>query len=192
MMLNDFIIRVINALNESTIKYVIVGGVALILTGRTRTTIDLDLIIENRKDKVNRLIHALEQQNFDIDKQQLEYAMREKHNMSIFDKSSIMRIDLKIAYGEDDVYALNNSEVVYFKGIQIKIPTIEQILYSKLIYIGNIDDLSDADLIDITDIQDFIITFKSNKHNIDLKSLKNRIHEKGHGKTLDRILKLID
>lgn len=41
-----FVKRVISALNESKIDYVIVRGVAAIIYGRPRTTMDIDIIAD--------------------------------------------------------------------------------------------------------------------------------------------------
>ena len=93
----NFLFRVINILDEINLKYVIIGGVAAIIRGRVRTTNDLDLIVENRPDKLKLFFDALKSHQFDILDKQISYALKEEFNISIFDKKSILRIDLKIA-----------------------------------------------------------------------------------------------
>ncbi|MFQ6093315.1 MAG: DUF6036 family nucleotidyltransferase [bacterium] len=48
-------------LNEKKVKYVVVGGVALVLHGVIRMTVDLDLMIKMEEDNVARFISAMEE-----------------------------------------------------------------------------------------------------------------------------------
>jgi hypothetical protein len=44
--------RVLKALNEADVRYLVVGGVAVVLHGHLRTTADLDLAVELERDNV--------------------------------------------------------------------------------------------------------------------------------------------
>jgi predicted nucleotidyltransferase len=50
---------VLSALNGAGVRYLIVGGVAVVLHGHLRTTADLDLVVELKKDNVTRAVEAL-------------------------------------------------------------------------------------------------------------------------------------
>lgn len=50
---------ILDALNQARVRYLIVGGVAVVLHGHLRTTADLDLIINLERDNVLRAMHAL-------------------------------------------------------------------------------------------------------------------------------------
>jgi len=52
--------RVLGALNAADVRYVVVGGVAVVLHGYLRTTADLDLVIQLDSENVRRAIRALE------------------------------------------------------------------------------------------------------------------------------------
>ncbi len=50
---------VFEALNRSGVRYLVVGGVAVVLHGHLRTTQDLDLVIQLEPDNVRRAFEAL-------------------------------------------------------------------------------------------------------------------------------------
>lgn len=52
--------RVLERLNEEQVRYLVVGGVAVVLHGYLRTTADLDLVIDLREENVRRALRALE------------------------------------------------------------------------------------------------------------------------------------
>ena len=48
--------RVLAALNAAEVRYLVVGGVAVVLHGYLRTTADLDLVVELETDNVLRAV----------------------------------------------------------------------------------------------------------------------------------------
>jgi hypothetical protein len=55
---------VLEALNDADVRYLIVGGVAVVLHGYLRTTGDLDLVVELTPDNLDRALRALEASGF--------------------------------------------------------------------------------------------------------------------------------
>ena len=51
-------------LNEAGVRYLVVGGVAVVLHGYLRTTDDLDLVIDLENDNVRRAVEALDAAGF--------------------------------------------------------------------------------------------------------------------------------
>jgi len=51
--------QVLAALNAEKVRYLVVGGVAVVLHGHLRTTADLDLVVELAPDNARRAISAL-------------------------------------------------------------------------------------------------------------------------------------
>ena len=51
--------RVLDALNAAGVRYLVVGGVAVVLHGHLRTTADLDLVVQLDRDNVLRAMRAL-------------------------------------------------------------------------------------------------------------------------------------
>ncbi|NOZ93432.1 MAG: hypothetical protein GXP47_01670 [Acidobacteria bacterium] len=56
--------RVFRALDRAGVRYLVVGGVAVVLHGYLRTTADLDLVIGLEPENVARAVGALEQAGF--------------------------------------------------------------------------------------------------------------------------------
>lgn len=50
---------VVKALGDAGVRYLIVGGVAVVLHGYLRTTLDLDLVIQLERDNLGRALKAL-------------------------------------------------------------------------------------------------------------------------------------
>lgn len=48
------------ALNDAGVKYVVVGGLATVLHGYLRLTVDVDLVVDLAPEEVTRAVHALE------------------------------------------------------------------------------------------------------------------------------------
>lgn len=58
------IARVCAALGEENVRYIIVGGVAVVMHGHLRTTADLDLVVQLTPDNAARAIVALQQLDY--------------------------------------------------------------------------------------------------------------------------------
>jgi hypothetical protein len=55
---------VLAALNEARVRFLVVGGVAVVLHGRLRVTADLDLVVQLERGNVERAMSALERIDF--------------------------------------------------------------------------------------------------------------------------------
>ena len=51
--------RVLSALNQAGVRYLVVGGIAVVLHGFLRTTRDLDLVIQLEADNLRRALQSL-------------------------------------------------------------------------------------------------------------------------------------
>ena len=183
-----FITRIIKTLNQLKIKYVVVGGVAAIIKGRIRSTTALDIIVERDLDKLNRFFDLLAKNEFEVLREQINYALDEGYIISIFDKKSFMRLDLKIAKTSDEQDVLEQAQIEEYAGLKIRIASIEQILYGKILFIGVIDDLRDEELLEINDISDFLILYNQYKSEIDHTWLMEKIRQKNLLTTYKRLI----
>lgn len=50
---------VFTILNEKNVRYVVIGGIALVLHGVLRMTVDLDLIIDLEEGNIDRFLSAM-------------------------------------------------------------------------------------------------------------------------------------
>lgn len=183
-----FLTRIIKNLTQVKINYVVVGGIAAIIKGRLRSTTGIDIVIESDLDKLNRFFDLLAKNEFDILREQINYALNEGHSISIFDKKSFMRIDLKIAKTSDEQDVLEQANIEEYAGLKIRIASIEQILYGKILYIGSIKDLSDEELLEFNDISDFLVLYNQYKSEINDKWLMEKIRQKNLFPTYKRLI----
>jgi hypothetical protein len=51
--------RLVDSLNQAGVRYLVVGGLAVIAHGHTRLTMDIDLVIELDGENIKRAIDAL-------------------------------------------------------------------------------------------------------------------------------------
>ncbi len=51
-------------LNEKNIRYLIIGGFAVVLSGYTRLTVDLDLLVDFKDDNLEKCVSTLQEQGY--------------------------------------------------------------------------------------------------------------------------------
>ncbi|MEM8963651.1 MAG: DUF6036 family nucleotidyltransferase, partial [Acidobacteriota bacterium] len=59
-MLRGEIEQVLTALNQAEVLYLVVGGLAVVLHGHLRTTMDLDLVVRLQEENLGRALDALQ------------------------------------------------------------------------------------------------------------------------------------
>jgi hypothetical protein len=138
--LEEFIKVVINCLAKSNIKYVIVGGLAAILYGRPRTTIDVDIIIDyTSDDEIEQLETILRENGFSLQQNEIVDALKEQSHCSIFLADCVFRIDLQGLYSSIDKRALDNRVSMRIFNEKTYIEKIEDVIIGKLVYGSPID-----------------------------------------------------
>ena len=119
---------------------------------------------------------------------QFKIAYQERTNISIFDKKSFLRLDIKVADKLREHDVLNNAVLEKILGKELYVASLEYVLIGKIIYMGLIDDIPDSELLEYQDIVDFLTLFHANKEKINLEIINNKIKEIGLETTLNRLL----
>lgn len=196
--MKDFFQKIIKVLEDNNIEYVIVGGIAAIIRGSARTTSDIDVIIAPQlstgekyfePEFANFFIQIFRKAGFDVPENQLRIAFKEKSNLSLFGNTSIIRLDIKVATSSDEYEVLHTAEIEYISSLKFKIATVEQILYGKILYLGDVSDLKDEELLDFNDTKDFINVY-NNAEEIDKFWLERKAKDRNLIKTYRRLLRL--
>jgi len=172
------------------LRYVIVGGIAVIHYGHVRATQDINIIIEDDYSKISQFIGLLKTYEFDVLENQFKLAYQEKTNISIFDKNSFLRLDIKVADKKREHEVLNHAKKEKILGKDLFIAPLEYVLIGKLIFMGLIDDIPYSELLEYQDVVDFLTLFHANKETIDLTFLNNKAKQIGLKTTLDRLFSL--
>ncbi len=171
MSFENFIKKAIRALNESKLRYAIIGGIAAIFYGRPRTTLDLDIVILLKKEKIEDLCKSLMKHGFEVEKKDIEEAFQKKIHTSIFFKGSPYRIDLKGVYSSLDKASISKRKKVKIFGEKAWIERAEDVIVAKLVY-GSEQDLNDAKAILLNQKLNKKYLFKRAKEENVFKKLK--------------------
>jgi hypothetical protein len=130
-------------LNRLGFDYALVGGVAVSGWGVTRTTTDVDVIIDLREKDVDRLAAEFAKSGFSVTAADIYAALKEQTHFTVFDNHSSYRIDAKGAYGEAARETLMSRKAFVLEGVKSFLASPEDTIANKLLY-GSEQDLQDA------------------------------------------------
>lgn len=186
--IEDILSRLEKVFKSVKLKHVIVGGIAVIHYGHVRGTQDIDIIIEDDNSKFPQFLNLLKSFDFDVLDNQFYLGYQENTQVSIFDKKSYLRLDVKVAHKSRELEVLNNAIQQKLMGHDLCIAPLEYVLLGKIMYMGKIDDIPDSELLEYQDIFDFLTIFHLNKNKINMKFLSKKVEEIGLNSTFKRLL----
>jgi len=127
------LLKICKNFNEYEVKYVIVGGIAIILHGFERKTMDVDIIIVPSKENVIKIISALKNEIPEIAELQIEDIQKYltvKVVGKILGKET--EIDLiREMWGVNYIKAQKNQEIQQIHGVKIPIANIDTLIEMK-------------------------------------------------------------
>jgi hypothetical protein len=129
-------------LNDKKIPYVIVGGISVIAWGRSRTTDDIDIILDHRLLNIEDFVTYLTLNNFFADLDDFQ-GFESKDHCTIFFKDGLFRIDIIGIYNQDNQTSVDNAVLIEFYNIKIKIDNPESLIAHKLVFNSD-QDIEDA------------------------------------------------
>jgi hypothetical protein len=112
--------RVFEALNQKNVRYLVAGGVAVVLHGYLRTTADLDLVVQLDEDNLRRALSALDSLGYrprapvraeDFAERSIREAWIRDKNLQVFSmwskESPALEVDLFVEepFDFDEAYA---------------------------------------------------------------------------------------
>lgn len=130
-------------LNGKNIRYAVVGGAAVNVWGRPRTTRDVDLIFLLEKEGVADFVSFLNSKGFTASEKDIDAAEREHGHFSVFDSESDYIIDAKIAYGAYDIDSIATRRLVKVGEMDLFVSSPESLILNKLRF-GSEQDFADA------------------------------------------------
>ena len=168
--------RLVKYFDSRKIPYVVVGGVSVFVLGRSRLTMDIDIILDHTKLDRNDFVTHLKNQNFDISLADLE-GFDLKEHCTIFYKTGMFRIDLKGVYTPSEKESIDMAIDGVYNNIQIKINHPINVILYKLKF-GSEQDYEDA-----------LAVFIRNKERIDIELLEKKASKMKIMEELDSFLK---
>jgi hypothetical protein len=142
--MNEILKLVCTFLNEEGVVYVVVGGLAVLFYGIPRTTMDIDIIIAMDMPKVKRFVEILKENDFFADEEDIKVAFEEESHATIEDKTSMIRLDIKGIYNENDQITLKRRRKVRLADFEFYVASPEDIIANKLLF-GSEQDVKDAE-----------------------------------------------
>jgi predicted nucleotidyltransferase len=146
---------VFKGLNEKGVRYLVVGGMAVVLHGIVRLTADLDIVIDFRKDNVLKLVDCMEELGYKprvpvaaielADEERRKNWIEEK-NMEVFSfldtKNQLHLVDVLIKNPLDFEGMYGRRKTINAGGIDIPVVSIADLVKLKKIP-GREKDLED-------------------------------------------------
>jgi hypothetical protein len=143
-------------------------------------TMDLDVIIDIKpieSSKIKKLITSFEKKEFDVLESEVIAALKEKSQLSVFDKNAPYRIDVISTFTELDRIALRNKRPLKIFNLETWIEDPCDLILAKLLY-GSQQDL-----------EDIVAVLLACKENIDFEYLYKRAKDE---KVYEKLQQLID
>lgn len=142
--MNEILKLVCTFLNEEEVEYVVVGGLTVLFYGIPRTTMDIDLIIAADMVETARFVEFLKANDFFADEEDIKAAFEEKSHATIEDKTSMIRLDIKRIYRENDRITLEKRRKVSLADFEFYVASPEDTIANKLLF-GSEQDVKDAE-----------------------------------------------
>jgi hypothetical protein len=136
MEIEDLLIKVTGILDKLKIPYIITGGMAVSIWGRTRYTADIDIVVELLEKNINLL--AKELLSVDKDVYVSEEAMREaseiKGEFNFIHPQSQLKVDFWVIKNAFNKQEIKRAIVKKIDGKKISFVSPEDLILSKLLW----------------------------------------------------------
>jgi hypothetical protein len=135
--------RFIDAMSTLKMDYVIIGGFAIAAWGRPRATIDIDVIVDLKEEKIEAFVGALRRNGFSISAVDVVDAIKNREHFSIFDVDSSYHVDAKGIWGKNEARTLSGRKMIKYEDVGLPISGLEDTIANKLRF-GREQDIEDA------------------------------------------------
>lgn len=133
MSLASFVAAVLNALKDAEIPCMLTGSLAAAYYGTPRATQDVDLVIEPSADGLELLVSALESAGFYVDREVARDSFRTGGQFNAIDPESGWKADFIFRKSRPFSEAeFARRDVKEFAGIEVALPTLEDLIIAKL------------------------------------------------------------
>ena len=139
--IKNSIIDFVNYFNSNDIPYVLIGGLAVNIWGRIRSTLDVDFIFDHNKTDLGNLFDYLITKGYNLNINDIELGIKERINIIIW--SGTFRIDIKGIYNNFAKKSVEMAHKVKLFNQDINVDCPELLIVSKICY-GSEQDFEDA------------------------------------------------
>lgn len=125
--------KVIQALDQSGIQYMITGAVVSSLQGEPRSTHDIDLVIAIQKSNAHKLVEAFPPPDFYLDEQSILDALNKQGVFNLIDVKEGSKVDFWVLTDTPfDLSRFSRRISEEFMGLKMQVSTPEDTILAKL------------------------------------------------------------
>jgi hypothetical protein len=156
------LLEIVNTLNFKGVDYIIAGGVAVVLQGVERLTMDLDAAVSLDEKNIQKFLEAMKELGLEprvpvpaevlLDLEKMKIICEEKNALVftfIDPNSPIRQVDFLLASELSYDSLKNDFEIMDLDGQQIKVLTKKKLVELKL----RVNPIRDKDMSDIKELQ---------------------------------------
>lgn len=160
------LLEIVNVLNAKGVEYIIAGGVAVVLQGVERLTMDLDAAVSLDKENIENFLAAMKELKLQprlplpadslLDSEKIRIMCEEKNALVftfIDPNSPIRQVDFFLSKELSYEALKNDFEEMDLEGIKIKVLTKQKLVELKL----RVNPMRDKDMTDIKELQKRIL-----------------------------------
>jgi len=181
MEIEDLLTKIAGILDKLKIPYIITGGMAVSVWGRTRYTADIDIVVELLEKNINSLVKEL--LNVDKDVYVSGDAMREalerKGEFNFIDPQSQLKVDFWVVKDNFNKQEIKRAITKKIEGKKVNFVSPEDLILSKLLWY----QLSES----TRQLEDIESVFRISK--VDMDYIKKTAKKQGTLKILEELLK---
>ena len=160
------LLEIVNVLNAKGVKYIIAGGVAVVLQGVERLTMDLDAAVSLEKENIEKFLAAMKELKLEprlpvpadslLDSEKIRIMCEEKNALVftfIDPNSPIRQVDFFLSKELSYEALKDDYEEMDLGGTKIKVLTKQKLVELKL----RVNPMRDKDMTDIKELQKRIL-----------------------------------
>jgi hypothetical protein len=129
--LETALVELASLLDELGIPYIVIGGLAVALWGEPRSTLDVDLSLWVEPGDIGRIVAALSERVRPLPAEPLSFVTRTRV-LPVLTSQGI-RADLVLAALPIEREAIDRAKVKYLGGRAVRVASVEDLVFAKLI-----------------------------------------------------------
>lgn len=142
-MFESLIAKIAQALNQSGLPYMIIGGQAVLLYGAPRMTKDIDITLGVNVDRLDNLVETCRRIDLEIIPETVEDFVKKTLVLPTKDKGTGIRVDFIFSFTPYERLAIGRAKPVILRGTTVMFASAEDVIIHK-IFAGRPRDLEDV------------------------------------------------
>lgn len=142
-LLQELVSRALSSLEESGLNYAVVGGLALLMVGRDRSTRDLDIVVQLAPGQLKLLTETLRNHGFAhherVDRHRLDQVTLYRFWLPVENLDLSLSLDVQEGHTPLHASLLERARSIPFATHQLRVATSEDLLLTKLLAFRPID-----------------------------------------------------